>query len=210
METMTHAPSKPVPTEPMSFEQFIEWLDEDTHAEWVEGRVILKMPVSVKHQHENRYLLKLLAAWIEDYHQMGYVYTAPLQVKLTLPDGSQRSRESDLVVILHDRLAQLTEQYFDGAPNLIVEILSPSTRAVDRSAKFVEYEAAGVPEYWLVDPEREYAEFWQLDETGVYRAAFAGSAGVYRSREVAGLWLQVEWLWSQPSLLEVLQAWGLR
>lgn len=206
---MAPAPSKPVPTDPMSFEQFLEWLDEDTHAEWVEGRVILKMPVSVKHLESSSILHAMLRAWI-DYHQLGKVYTAPLQVKLTLPDGSQRSREPDLVVILHDRLAQLTEQYFDGVPNLIVEILSPSTRAVDRGAKFVEYEAAGVPEYWVIDPEREYAEFWQLDATGVYRAVFAGSARAYRSREVAGLWLQVEWLWSQPSLLEVLQAWGLR
>lgn len=209
MEPAIYTPSKPVPTEPVSFEQFLEWLDEDTHAEWVEGRVILKMPVSVKHLESSSILHAMLHAWI-DYHQLGKVYTAPLQVKLTLPDGSQRSREPDLVVVLHDRLAQLTEQYFDGAPNLIVEILSPSTRAVDRGEKFVEYEAAGVSEYWVIDPEREYAEFWQLDATSVYRAAFAGSAGVYRSREVAGLWLQVEWLWSQPSLLEVLQAWGLR
>ncbi|MCS7208968.1 MAG: Uma2 family endonuclease [Fimbriimonadales bacterium] len=209
MEPATYTPSKPVPTEPVSFEQFIEWLDEDTHAEWVDGKVILKMPVSFKHQHENRYIVKLLAAWVEDQHQMGYVYTAPLQVKLTLPDGRQRSREPDIVVILNDRLNQMTEQYFDGAPNLIVEVLSPTTRAIDRGEKFAEYEAAGVPEYWLIDPDRQYAEFFQLDETGAYRVAFSGSEGVYRSRVLEGLWLELRWLWERPPVWDVLKQWGL-
>lgn len=210
MKPAIYTPSKPVPTEPMSLEEFLEWLDEDTHAEWVDGKVILKMPVSVKHQHENRYLVKLLAEWVEDLHQMGYVYTAPLQVKLTLPSGEQRSREPDIVVILNDRLNQLQDQYFDGAPNLIVEIVSPKDRAVDRAEKFAEYEAAGVSEYWLVEPEREYAEFFQLDETGAYRAVLTGGEGVYHSRELPGFWLRVEWLWRQPPKSEVLHAWGLR
>jgi len=209
MEQAVYTPSKPLPAEPISFEEFLEWLDEDTHAEWVDGQVILKMPVSVKHQDQNRYLLKLLAAWVEDYHTLGRVYHPPLQVKLELRSGAQRSREPDIVVILNDRLSQLTEQYCNGAPNLIVEILSPTTRAIDRGEKFTEYEAAGVPEYWIIDPDREYAEFWQLDETQAYRAAFTGSEGVYRSRELPGFWLRVEWLWKQPPLLEVLSAWGL-
>ena len=44
-----------------------------------------------------------------------------------------------------------------------------------------------------------------LDETQAYRAAFTGSEGVYRSRELPGFWLRVEWLWKQPSLFEVLR-----
>ncbi|MCX7925072.1 MAG: Uma2 family endonuclease [Fimbriimonadales bacterium] len=187
MEPAVYTPSKPVPTEPVSFEEFIEWLDEDTHAEWVDGKVILKMPVSVKHQDENRYLLKLLSAWLEDYHSFGEVYHPPLQVKLDLLSGARRSREPDIVVILNDRLSQLTEQYFDGAPNLIVEILSPTTRAVDRSEKFAEYEAACVPEYWIIDPDREYAEFWQLEEIGAYRAAFCGERRRLSQSRAAGL-----------------------
>jgi hypothetical protein len=59
---------------------------------------------------------------------MGRVYHPPLQVRLMLPDGGQVSREPDIVVVLNDRLPQLTKQYFDGAPNIIVEIVSPSRR----------------------------------------------------------------------------------
>lgn len=209
MEPAVYTPGRAIPTEPMSFEEFIEWLDEDTHAEWVDGKVILKMPVSVKHQDSNATLYKLLSTWV-DLHQLGRVYHPPLQVKLTLPDGKQRSREPDIVVILNDRLNQLTDQYFDGAPNLIVEVVSPNYRSVDRAEKFAEYEAAGVPEYWVVDPDREYAEFWQLDETGAYRGVLTGSEGVYRSRELPGFWLRVEWLWKQPPLREVIREWGLQ
>lgn len=209
MESVAYTPNKPVPTEPVSFEEFLEWLDEDTHAEWVDGKVILKMPVSVRHQESNSTLHAMLRNWL-DYHQLGRVYHPLFQVKLTLPSGEQRSREPDIVVILNDRLSQLQEQYFDGAPNLIVEIVSPKYRAVDRAEKFAEYEAAGVPEYWLVEPEREYAEFFQLDETGAYRAVLTGSEGVYHSRELPDFWLRLEWLWNPPSMFEVLQAWGLR
>jgi len=66
-----------------------------------------------------------------------------------------------------------------------------------------------VPEYWIIDPEREYAEFWQLDDTGAYRVAYAGSEGVYRSRELPDFWLRVEWIWRQPPPTEIQREWGI-
>jgi Uma2 family endonuclease len=195
------------PKQTVSFEEFLEMLDDETHAEWVDGEVIPKMPVSVKHQDNNLNLIFLLALWIK-HHQLGRVYHPPLQVRLTLPDGRQVSREPDIVVVLNDRLPQLTKQYFDGAPNIIVEIVSPS-RPIDYREKFIEYQSAGVPEYWIIDPEREYAEFWQLDDTGAYRVAYAGSEGVYRSRELPGFWLRVEWIWRQPPPTEIQREWGI-
>ena len=69
--------------------------------------------------------------------------------------------------------------------------------------------AVAVPEYWIIDPEREYAEFWQLDNTGAYRVAYAGSTGVYHSRELPGFWLRLEWIWRQQPLLDVLREWGI-
>jgi hypothetical protein len=89
-----------------------------------------------------------------------------------------------------------------------VEIVSPSTRHTDRFVKYEEYEAAGVPEYWLIDTDRQYAEFFQRDEAGLNRTAFSGSEGVYRSRILEGFWLEVGWLWTRPPLWEVLQAGG--
>lgn len=196
-----------VQTQQVSFEEFLELLNDENHAEWVNGEVIAKSFPNVNHQQVCTGLLFLVSTWVW-YHELGKVFHPPLQVFLELPDGTQVSREPDIVVVLNDRKSRLKEFYCDGAPNLIVEVVSPP-RKIDRTEKFLEYEAAGVPEYWIIDPEREYAEFWQLDEAGAYRAAFTGSEGVYHSRELPGFWLRVEWIWQSPPIQEILRAWGI-
>ncbi len=112
-------------------------------------------------------------------------------------------------MVLNEHLDRLTEQYLEGAPDLVVEIVSAGRRATERGEKFDEYEAAGVPEYWVIDPERKQAEFAQLNPQGVYQLVYSGSEGVYRSQVLPNLWLRVEWLWQQPPLPEILRAWGL-
>jgi Uma2 family endonuclease len=92
-----------------------------------------------------------------------------------------------------------------------VEIGSPESIGRDRGDKFVEYEAAGVQEYWLIDPLRQQAEFYQLDDKGLYRAAAIAADGIYRSDVLTGFWLRVPWLWqsSLPPVLSVLQELGV-
>jgi Uma2 family endonuclease len=94
-----------------------------------------------------------------------------------------------------DRLRRI---YLDGPADLVVEITSPESIGRDRGEKFVEYEAAGIPEYWLIDPERRQVEFYQLGADGRYRAAVVGATGIYESRVLDGLRLPVEWLWQDP------------
>ncbi|BCW96398.1 MAG: Uma2 family endonuclease [Fimbriimonadales bacterium] len=193
--------------EPRTFEEFLQQYD-DAHAEWVNGEVMPLMPASVEHQDTNMFLLSLVVNWVA-YYELGRVYHPPLLVKLPLPEGREVAREPDIVVILNSNAGRFEAQYFDGAPDLIVEIVSPASRHTDRFVKFEEYETAGVPEYWVVDPDRRYAEFFQRDGGGLYRVAFSGSEGVYRSRVLDGFWLEVDWLWSRPPLWSVLKQLGL-
>jgi Uma2 family endonuclease len=86
----------------------------------------------------------------------------------------------------------------DGPADLVIEIASPDSVGRDRGTKFVEYEAAGVKEYWLIDPLRERAEFYQLDEEGFYRPVSLDVEGVYRSQVIPGFSLKIEWLWQEP------------
>jgi Uma2 family endonuclease len=95
---------------------------------------------------------------------------------------------------------RLKETYFDGPADIVVEVLSPESEQRDRSIKFVEYEAGGVPEYWLVDPLRKEAYFYLLGGDGRYHLASISPDGVFRSRTLEGFWLKIDWLWRVPLL----------
>jgi len=178
----------------MTFEEFLAWADEDTWAEWVDGEVVPLTPASRRHQLVADFLLDLLRNYTA-LQGLGLVFSAPFLVRLPL--ASPRGREPDLIFVHRDRLGILGATYCDGAPDLVVEVTSPESFARDRGEKFVEYEAAGVKEYWLVDPDRRQAEFYVLGEDGRYHPVPA-QAGVYHSRVLPGLGLRLEWLWQDP------------
>jgi Uma2 family endonuclease len=186
----------------MSYEEFLAWCDEDTWAEWVEGEVIMVSPASERHQDLQRFLQAVLGIFVEQ-HGRGRVLGAPFQMRLS---GSIRSsREPDVLFIAQVHLDRLQETYLDGPADVVVEIVSAESGPRDRGEKFYEYEAGGVQEYWLIDPERQQAEFYQRGADGRYRLNLGGAEGVYRATAVPGFWLKVEWLWQRP-LPRVLDA----
>lgn len=179
----------------MTFEEFLKWGDEDTWAEWVDGEVVILTPAATKHQKIAGFLQEFLGNFVK-LRRLGTVLSAPFLVKL--PPPLARGREPDLIFIAENRLYNLKPTYFEGAPDLVVEITSPESFARDRGEKYVEYEAAGVKEYWLIDPDRRQAEFYRLGEDGRYRLFTADAEGIYCSEAIPGLWLRVAWLWQDP------------
>src|SRR5262249_18748764 len=179
---------------PVSFEEFLAWLDEDVWAEWVDGEIVVSMPASLGHQLIRDFLLGLLKEVVER-RGLGSVVSAPFLMRLpTRPSG----REPDLLFVSAEHADRLQETYVDGPADLVVEIVSPDSVERDRGEKFLEYETAGVPEYWLIDYLRREALFYQLDTEGRYRPGAVSPDGSYRSAVVPGLWLRVEWLWQRP------------
>jgi len=116
-------------------------------------------------------------------------------------------REPDLLFVAREHLDRLQETHLEGPADLAVEIVSPESARRDRVEKFYEYQAGGVREYWLIDPDRRWAEFYRLGEESRYEMVLGGGEGMYRSEVLSGFWLQVEWLWQEPlpRTLEVLQ-----
>ncbi len=187
----------------MTYDEFLEWCDEDTLAEWVDGEVVMTSPASNRHQDISGFLESVLRSFVET-RQMGIVRSAPFQMKL------QHGREPDLLFVAQEHLGRLKETYLDGPADLAVEIISPESVARDRGDKFYEYAQGGVPEYWLIDPQVRWAEFYRL-EGPHYRPAFSGDEGVYHSEALPGFWLRVEWLWQEPlpKTLDVVRELGL-
>lgn len=209
-ELKTQTPAPPVtPTPPprMTYEEFLDWADEDTWAEWVDGEVILMSPASKRHQKLVKFLIMILGAFIEA-HDLGELIPAPFQMK----SGSDLpGREPDLIFVATEHLDRLRESHLAGPADLAIEIISPDSRARDRGDKYYEYEQAGVREYWLIDPARKQAEFYRLGSDGIYSAVTIADDGIFHSDVIEGLWLKVDWLWQDPlpTLMSVLKEWGL-
>lgn len=191
----------------ISYEDFLQWPGQNTHVEWVDGRVVNMSPVSWEHSDVGTFLLSLIRIYAEA-HDLGVVVSDPFQMK-TGPDLPGRA--PDILFVAKANLGRMHPVFLEGPGDLVIEIISPGSRAVDRGEKFFEYEQGGVPEYWLIDPPRRQAEFYQRGEDGIYRARPLDAQGRYTSRALAGLWLRVDWLWQRPlpPLMRVLKEWGL-
>lgn len=173
----------------MSYEAFLDWMDEDTVAEWVNGVVVMVSPASVRHQLVATFLHDLVNTFVK-VHGLGVVLLPPFQMKL-----ERSGREPDLLYLANAHRDRMKETYLDGPADLVVEIVSPESAERDRGDKFNEYQNARIPEYWLIDPRMEQADFYQLDSKGHYQSTPLDADGIYRSRIVPDFWLRLGWLW---------------
>ena len=101
-------------------------------------------------RHQSNSILLATELVIAIHHpRLGRVVAAPMDVQLSEHDIVQ----PDIVVVLNDNKQIITETHIVGAPDLVVEILSKSTRRLDRERKFALYERSGIREYWIVDTD---------------------------------------------------------
>lgn len=198
---------KPLPSGPISFEEFLDWCDEDTRAEWVKGRVVLLSPASGPHQRIGSFLEVLLHLYVQR-HGLGEIWRAPFRMKLA---SVPSAREPDLLFLADRRSMFVERTYVDGPADLAIEIISPESVERDRVEKFHEYEAVGIREYWLIDPERQKAEFYSLGKKGRSTLIPVGGDEKFHSTVISGFSLRVEWLWQTPLLRteDVLRELGL-
>ena len=176
----------------MTYEEFLAWADEDTLAEWVDGVVVMTSPASVRHQEIANFLFALLSTFAH-IHSLGKTLNSPFQMKL-----KRSGREPDLLFVTKAHLNRFKKAYLDGPADLVVEIVSPESIERDRSTKLYEYQEAGIPEYWPIDPDLKEARWYQLDTAGQYSLIQTDESGIYHSTAMPGFWLRVDWLWQEP------------
>src|SRR5258708_3145058 len=109
----------------MTEAQFIAWCDSHTWAEWVDGKVILMSPVDIVHADLSGFLYRLVAGFVEE-RDAGKVISEPFQIRLP---RLRRRRSPDIIFISNARLPRLHRTHFEGAPDLIIEIVSPESQS---------------------------------------------------------------------------------
>jgi Uma2 family endonuclease len=190
METMAKEKSekKVLVTE----EEFLEICDEDVRAEFIDGRIIVHSPASLIHVDLSGFVYTLVKLFVRK-HKLGRVIGGNFQIRLR--PGLRRV--PDLMFIANNNNVTITETQVDGAPDLVVEIVSPDSVERDWRDKFFEYEIAGVKEYWVLDRGNRRFEIYCLNEKGKYEAQ-PKTKGVVKSQVLPGFWLKSEWLWQEP------------
>jgi Uma2 family endonuclease len=147
-----------------TYEDYSRLPDDGQRYEIIEGVLYVTAAPSFDHQ----FTVTQLAVHLDNHvtqHQLGIVLVAPFEVHLP---GIARPVQPDVLFIAAERAPQPGAANLTGAPDLIVEVLSPSTARTDRVVKFGAYERAAVREYWLVDPRTRSVEVYSLSQDGTY------------------------------------------
>jgi Uma2 family endonuclease len=147
----------------LTYEDFVNFPNDGKRHEIIDGEHYVTPSPNAKHQ----VVLGNLYLSIGNYlrgRSIGIAFLAPFDVVFSNFDVV----EPDLLYISRDRLAVLTEAHVRGAPDLVVEILSPGTRRTDERTKLKLYERFGVQEYWIVDPKNSVVKIYRRigDEFG--------------------------------------------
>ena len=189
----------------VTFEEYLEWDSESGYVEWVDGEIEIMPNPSLKHQEIINFLTFIMNGY-NAKHDLGKILPAPFAMKL---EAISRGREPDILFVSKERRNLFEKNYLNGAADVAVEVISPGTGRKDRGDKYFEYEVSGISEYWLIDPDRQHAEFYRLGEDKLYHTVSLQADNVFHSETIPGFWFRVEWLWHIPNELVALRELGV-
>jgi Uma2 family endonuclease len=149
----------------LTYEDYLEFPDDGKRHEIIEGDHYMTPAPKTKHQRASANLASAMIFLVKQ-KGLGLVLTAPCDVILS----DENVVQPDILFISEERAAIVTEDNIRGAPDIVVEILSESTRKKDEVTKRKLYERFGVQEYWLVDPELELVKTYRLAQQKYGRA----------------------------------------
>ncbi|MCI0394583.1 MAG: Uma2 family endonuclease [Chloroflexi bacterium] len=171
-----------------TYEDWYRLPDDGMRYELIDGVLYMSPPPSVAHQSA---VLRLAARMLfhADTNGLGLVLTSPIAVRLP---GRDSVVEPDILFIAKERLDIVGEETIDGAPDLVVEVLSPGNYFYDRGKKQEAYRVAGVREYWIVDNRMRTVEVLQLQGEVFVPSEPAGRGAAVRSSALAGFEIHVD------------------
>lgn len=163
--------------------------DDGKRYEIIDGDLYMTPAPVTRHQIIAMRLSHALMTYLET-HPVGIVLAAPCDVLLSDVDILQ----PDLLVVLKNGTARITDKNVQGPPDLVIEILSPGTAGRDRDLKRKRYEHFGVREYWLVDPDQNTVEILRLEHNRFTRASLTSRPSQTSSPLLSNLILDLGWI----------------
>lgn len=172
----------------LTYDDYVQFPDDGKRHEIIEGDHYMTPAPRRKHQRASGRLFVALSSFAAA-RRLGEVFAAPFDVVLS----DENVVQPDLLFVSTARAAIVTEDNIQGAPDLIVEILSESSRKKDEVTKRKLYERFGVLEYWVVDPELEFVKIFKLAQQKYGRAVELSkeSADVLTTELLPGFQLSV-------------------
>jgi len=170
-----------------TYKEYAAIPEDGLRHEIIDGEHFVNPSPSTQHQHVSKRLQYQIYTKIE-LAGLGVMFNAPMDVQLSENDIVQ----PDLVVILNENVRKITPTKIKVAPNLVVEILSPSTSGNDQTIKKDLYERSGVTEYWVVDPFEQQVDQWILQD-GKY--VLAPKAVILRLTIVENVEIDLDKVW---------------
>jgi len=175
----------------LAYQEFrkIEFDDNDPFSyELINGTIVQKQSPTISHQRISRKIERALDDYAAKNHS-GEMLHAPLDVVL----DDNNAYQPDIIFIKKERsfILDTKEEVVRGAPDLVIEILSPSTASEDKGRKKDNYEIHGVREYWLVEPRNKSVEVYALEDDRYRLVAYLEAAGIVKSRVLEGFELEI-------------------
>jgi Uma2 family endonuclease len=188
---MTTVPDRiPVGRIRLTYEDYVELPDDGRRYEILDGDLEATPSPTTVHQRVSRRLLRLLDDHVTE-HELGEIFDAPTDVIL----ANTTIVVPDLVFISAARASIVTRRAIEGAPDLIVEILSDSTARRDRTRKATLYARTGVPHYWLVDPDERVMDTYAKGQRRYRRTGRYGGTETFRSVPFPDLTIDLRAIW---------------
>lgn len=175
----------------LGWEEFLELPEDGNRYEILDGELVVTPPPAIIHQRVLGNLNAIVRAHVLE-HRLGEVFFAPLAVRLS----PTTIAEPDLIFLSAARSGAVSDLSIDRAPDLLVEILSPSTAKRDRTIKAHLYAGLGVDHYWIVDPKRRRLDAFERDGAGYRHVRTVEGDEAFEPALFAGLRIEMASVWA--------------
>jgi Uma2 family endonuclease len=174
----------------VSEEEFWAFANEDIKCELLDGALIIHSPANSEHEDLFSYLMTLFRIYLDD-SKLGKVFGSRLVMKLS----NKWSPEPDLMIITPDKYKNLKNGRFEGPADIVIEILSESTRETDINKKLPEFLNKGVKEVWIIDPKEKTVTLHSADYVHEYKDP--NSEVIIKSLVLPDFKLKINWIWDR-------------